>query len=191
MMKLLRLFNILRVAIRYGLDEILISRLAMPYATRFLNGLFFWRDISAPRGVRLRRALEDLGPVFVKFGQVLSTRRDVMAPDIADELAKLQDRVPPFDPDISIAQITKFLGKHPTALFAHFERTPVASASIAQVHFATLKKRHRGRSQGAATRHEAMDRQGHGAALRRCRMGRENLEGQQTAPAAGSCRRIR
>jgi ubiquinone biosynthesis protein len=139
MMKLLRLFNILRVAIRYGLDEILISRLAMPYATRFLNGLFFWRDISAPRSVRLRRALEDLGPVFVKFGQVLSTRRDVMAPDIADELAMLQDRVPPFDPDISIAQITKFLGSHPSVLFAHFERTPVASASIAQVHFATLK----------------------------------------------------
>jgi ubiquinone biosynthesis protein len=75
----------------------------------------------------------------VKFGQVLSTRRDLMPPDIADELALLQDRVPPFDSDLAIAQITRSLGAHPDQLFATFERTPVASASIAQVHFATLK----------------------------------------------------
>ncbi len=138
-MKFLRLFKIARVAIRYGLDEIAISGLAIPRTAKLIDTLIFWRDISAPRGERLRRALEDLGPIFVKFGQVLSTRRDLMPPDIADELARLQDRVPPFDSDLAIAQIEKSLGAHPHDLFADFERVPVASASIAQVHFATLK----------------------------------------------------
>ncbi|WP_050476580.1 ubiquinone biosynthesis regulatory protein kinase UbiB [Herbaspirillum rhizosphaerae] len=135
----LRLFKIVRVAIRYGLDEIAISGFDTPRITRFLNAIFFWRDISTPRGERLRRALEDLGPIFVKFGQVLSTRRDLLPLDIADELTRLQDRVPPFDSELAIAQIQKSLGAHPDALFATFDRTPIASASIAQVHFATLK----------------------------------------------------
>ena len=135
----LRLFKIVRVAIRYGLDEIAISGFDTPRITRLLNGVFFWRDISTPRGERLRRALEDLGPIFVKFGQVLSTRRDLLPLDIADELTRLQDRVPPFDSDLAIAQIEKSLGAHPDVLFASFDRTPIASASIAQVHFATLK----------------------------------------------------
>ncbi len=138
-LKFLRVLKIMRVAIRYGLDEIAISNLAIPRTAKLIDTLIFWRDISAPRGVRLRRALEDLGPIFVKFGQVLSTRRDLMPPDIADELARLQDRVPPFDSDLAIAQIRKSLGAHPDQLFASFERTPVASASIAQVHFACLK----------------------------------------------------
>jgi ubiquinone biosynthesis protein len=129
----------MRVALRYGLDDIAMSGLASPRAARFLDALIFWRDISQPRGVRLRRALEDLGPIFVKFGQLLSTRRDLLPPDIADELARLQDRVPPFSSDIAIAQIQKSLGAHPDDLFAQFEREPVASASIAQVHFARLK----------------------------------------------------
>ncbi|RJG05000.1 ubiquinone biosynthesis regulatory protein kinase UbiB [Noviherbaspirillum cavernae] len=137
--KVLRLFKITRVAVRYGLDNIAISGLAQPRLARLLDTLIFWRDISAPRGVRLRQALEDLGPIFVKFGQVLSTRRDLLPADIADELARLQDRVPPFDPDLAIAQITRSLRAHPDELFASFERDPVASASIAQVHFATLK----------------------------------------------------
>ncbi|MES2534578.1 MAG: ubiquinone biosynthesis regulatory protein kinase UbiB [Pseudomonadota bacterium] len=137
--KFLRVFKIMRVAIRYGLDDIAMSGLARPRAAKTIAALFFWRDISAPRGERLRRALEELGPIFVKFGQVLSTRRDLMPADIADELARLQDRVPPFDSDLAIAQITASLGAHPNELFAHFERNPVASASIAQVHFATLK----------------------------------------------------
>jgi ubiquinone biosynthesis protein len=139
LLRSLRLLKIVRVAVRYGLDEIAISGFDTPRITRLLNIVFFWRDLSTPRGERLRRALEDLGPIFVKFGQVLSTRRDLLPLDIADELTRLQDRVPPFDSDLAIAQIEKSLGAHPDQLFASFERTPVASASIAQVHFATLK----------------------------------------------------
>lgn len=138
-LKFLRLSKIIRIAVKYGIDQIAISGLAVPRIARFIDIVLFWRDLSAPRGERLRKALEELGPIFVKFGQVLSTRRDLMPPDIADELASLQDRVPPFDPDLAIAQITKSLGAHPDQLFASFERIPVASASIAQVHFATLK----------------------------------------------------
>ncbi|HWV63194.1 MAG TPA: AarF/UbiB family protein, partial [Oxalicibacterium sp.] len=138
-LRFLRVFKIIRVAIRYGLDDIAMSGLTIPRTTRLLNAILFWRDISAPRGERLRRALEDLGPIFVKFGQVLSTRRDLMPMDIADELARLQDRVPPFPTELAIAQIVRSLGAHPDQLFAHFEREPVASASIAQVHFAQLK----------------------------------------------------
>jgi ubiquinone biosynthesis protein len=139
MLRSLRVLKIARVAIRYGLDDIAMSGLAIPRTTGLLNRLMFWRDLSAPRGVRLRKALEDLGPIFVKFGQVLSTRRDLLPLDIADELARLQDRVPPFPTELAIAQIVKSLGAHPDVLFASFEREPVASASIAQVHFATLK----------------------------------------------------
>ena len=135
----LRLLKIIRVAVRYGLDEIVVSGFNTPRIAAVLKALFFWRDLSAPRGERLRRALEDLGPIFVKFGQVLSTRRDLLPLDIADELTRLQDQVPPFDSELAIAQIEKSLGAHPDDLFASFERTPVASASIAQVHFAVLK----------------------------------------------------
>jgi ubiquinone biosynthesis protein len=137
--KLLRLLKIMRVTFSYGLDEIAMSGLRIPRTAAAIKLLFFWRDTSAPRGERLRRALEDLGPIFVKFGQVLSTRRDLLPLDLADELAKLQDRVPPFPAEVAIAQIVKSLGAHPDQLFLDFERTPVASASIAQVHFATLK----------------------------------------------------
>lgn len=135
----LRLFKIVRIVLQYGIDEIAMSGLRVPRTAKFIQTILFWRDLSAPRGERLRRALEELGPIFVKFGQVLSTRRDLMPPDVADELALLQDRVPSFDPDLAVAQITKSLGAHPDQLFASFERIPVASASIAQVHFATLK----------------------------------------------------
>ncbi|QYF94731.1 ubiquinone biosynthesis regulatory protein kinase UbiB [Massilia sp. PAMC28688] len=138
-LKFKRLLKILRVATKYGLDEIAISGLKVPRTAKLIDTVIFWRDISAPRGERLRMALEELGPIFVKFGQVLSTRRDLIPPDMADELARLQDRVPPFPSELAIAQITKSLRAHPDDLFATFERTPVASASIAQVHFATLK----------------------------------------------------
>lgn len=135
----LRLLKIIAIILRYGIDEIVMSGLRIPRTAKLIKSILFWRDLSAPRGERLRKSLEKLGPIFVKFGQVLSTRRDLMPPDVADELALLQDRVPSFDSDLAIAQITKSLGAHPDKLFASFERVPVASASIAQVHFATLK----------------------------------------------------
>src|ERR1700687_2213756 len=95
-MHVFRFAKILLVALRYGLDEFLLGHERF----RWLRGgaalAFFWRRLGEPRAVRLRLALEALGPIFVKFGQVLSTRRDLLPPDIADELAKLQDQVPPF-----------------------------------------------------------------------------------------------
>jgi ubiquinone biosynthesis protein len=93
---------------------------------------------SDDRGLRLRKALETLGPIFVKFGQVLSTRRDLLPVDIADELAKLQDKVPPFASDLAVAEIERSLGKPLAALFSEFQNDPVASASVAQVHLARL-----------------------------------------------------
>ena len=133
-----RLIRILFVMLRYGLDDLVLSGLHHPMASRLLALLRLGRRFTLPRGERLRRALEELGPIFVKFGQMLSTRRDLMPSDIAAELALLQDRVPPFDSALAIATIEDALGQHPDQLFARFERQPVASASIAQVHFAEL-----------------------------------------------------
>lgn len=137
-MRVLRLLRIARVVVRYGLDEFLLGHERVRGLSRLVRGLCFWRDLSAPRGERLRCALEDLGPIFVKFGQVLSTRRDLMPPDIADELAKLQDRVPAFSGDVAVAVIEAELKRPLDELYAEFDRTPVASASIAQVHAARL-----------------------------------------------------
>jgi ubiquinone biosynthesis protein len=100
---------------------------------------WFQRSIGVTRGERLRLALEELGPIFVKFGQALSTRRDLLPADIADELAKLQDRVPPFEGTIAAAAIEKAFGLPLADIFLSFETAPLAAASIAQVHVAALK----------------------------------------------------
>jgi ubiquinone biosynthesis protein len=137
-MRIFRLFTIVYVVLRFGLDEFLLAHERVRWMRVPLNLLLFLRSKSKPRAVRLRLALENLGPIFVKFGQVLSTRRDLMPTDIADELAKLQDQVPPFPSVQAIAVLEATYGKPLNEVFKSFEETPVASASVAQVHFAVL-----------------------------------------------------
>jgi ubiquinone biosynthesis protein len=146
MSRLYRGVFIVWVVLRHGLDELVLSSFERPWIRLLTRVVSVGRNLDAPRGQRLREALERLGPIFVKFGQVLSTRRDLLPPDIADELAHLQDRVPPFASTIAVATIERAFGKPLDAVFSHFEQVPVASASIAQVHFATLREgRHAGR----------------------------------------------
>ena len=136
--RLFRLIKIVSVGLRFGLDRMVLDADSSGRLARLWNVLFFWRRFREPRAVRLRRALESLGPIFVKFGQMLSTRRDLLPPDLADELALLQDRVPPFPTAQALALLEGFYGRPVDEVFRDFERTPVASASVAQVHFARL-----------------------------------------------------
>jgi ubiquinone biosynthesis protein len=137
-MRLIRLLKIIRISARFGLDEFFLGHERVRGLRPALNALLFWRRIEGPRGVRLRLALEALGPIFVKFGQMLSTRRDLVPADIADELAKLQDQVPPFPSEQVTSTLRRVYGRPLDSVFAAFEREPVASASVAQVHLATL-----------------------------------------------------
>ena len=137
-MRLFRLAKIIRVGLGHGLDQLILDHDPENRLARWTGRLLFWRDLSTPRAVRLRLALEALGPIFVKFGQVLSTRRDLLADDIAEELAKLQDQVPPFASALALAELEKAYGKPVHDVFKTFEAEPVASASVAQVHFASL-----------------------------------------------------
>ncbi len=136
--RFLRLVKIFMVAFRYGLEEFPLAVAPGGGLQHLSRRLLFFRPLSESRGVRLRRALETLGPIFVKFGQVLSTRRDLLPTDIADELAKLQDRVPPFESAAAIAEIERAFGKRIDEIFRRFDPVPIASASIAQVHLAEL-----------------------------------------------------
>ncbi|WP_109512111.1 ubiquinone biosynthesis regulatory protein kinase UbiB [Pseudomonas ovata] len=145
-MKLLavrRLFRIQRVVIRYRLDDLLFA-LPLPWWLLAVRFVLPWRWLprkpsELDRGTRLRLALQDLGPIFIKFGQLLSTRRDLLPEDIADALMLLQDRVPPFDPKLSVQLIESQLGARISEVFSRFDVEPLASASVAQVHAARLK----------------------------------------------------
>ena len=148
----LRAIRIGRVLLRYRLDDLAHGtpaerwlRLARP----FVPGAP--KDIAAlPRGARLRLALQELGPIFVKFGQILSTRRDLVPEDIAVELALLQDQVAPFDGDTARTLVEAALGRPVTEAFASFDTEPLASASIAQVHAGDHARRARGGGEGAS-----------------------------------------
>jgi ubiquinone biosynthesis protein len=137
-MRLLRLARIVSVVLRFGLDEFVLGHERFKGLRPLVGFLTPWRRFRHPRSVRLRLALEALGPIFVKFGQVLSTRRDLLPPDIADELAKLQDQVPPFDSHHVRQTLERMYARPVQDVFRSFEFTPVASASVAQVHLATL-----------------------------------------------------
>ncbi len=137
-MRLFRLLKIIFVILRFGLDEFLLAHARTRWLLSPLNFVLFFRNTSAPRAERLRLALENLGPIFVKFGQMLSTRRDLMPADIADELAKLQDQVPPFPSAQAVALLESTYKKKLGDVFRSFDETPIASASVAQVHFAVL-----------------------------------------------------
>ena len=137
----LRAWKIGRVLLRYRLDDLLDEtpaerwlKLMRPFVPRASAAV-----AAQPRGARLRLALQELGPIFVKFGQILSTRRDLLPADIAEQLALLQDQVAPFDGDTARAIVEQALGEPVTAAFARFDTAPLASASIAQVHAARLR----------------------------------------------------
>ena len=133
----LRLLAIQRTLIRYGLEEIVWeTHLFRPVGWVFK--LIRSRSRRDPLGTRIREALEELGPIFVKFGQAVSTRRDLLPTDIADELAKLQDQVPPFSSEEALKILADAFGKKANELFADFQQEPLAAASVAQVHCATL-----------------------------------------------------
>ncbi|MCM0609236.1 MAG: ubiquinone biosynthesis regulatory protein kinase UbiB [Ideonella sp. WA131b] len=139
MKHLVRLAFIVVTVLRFGLDEVALSAFRQGWVRALVRLVTLGRRLDRPRGERLRQGLERLGPIFVKFGQVLSTRRDLIPLDVADELAKLQDRVPPFPAAQSKALVEKAFGRPIGDVFARFDAEPVASASIAQVHFAELK----------------------------------------------------
>ncbi|MBS1269159.1 MAG: putative protein kinase UbiB [Gammaproteobacteria bacterium] len=139
-MRLIRLLRISQVMVKHGLDDFIVTlHLFRPY--RFLLRLMPWRwrpRIQRPRGRRIREALEELGPIFVKFGQMLSSRPDLLPEDIASELGRLQDRVTPFPGETARAVIEQSYGEPLSEHFADFDAEPVASASVAQVHVAHL-----------------------------------------------------
>ncbi|WKT60453.1 ubiquinone biosynthesis regulatory protein kinase UbiB [Microbulbifer thermotolerans] len=137
-MPVARSFTIARVFLRYRLDQLLPAARRPLWLRGLLSPLKLMPESRLSRGARLRRALEELGPIFVKFGQLLSTRPDLLPADIVEELDRLQDKVPPFPSEECVALIEQALGASVDELFADFDRAPLASASVAQVHSAVL-----------------------------------------------------
>ncbi len=141
-MRILRLYRINKVLLEHGLDD-LIPEKWLPWYAKLLRMSIFWlrnKHKGKSQGERITLALQSLGPVFIKFGQMLSTRRDLLPPEIANELARLQDKVPPFSSELATETVKTALGLSDlTELFSQFDTQPLASASIAQVHAATLK----------------------------------------------------
>ena len=137
-MNLIRLLKIISTSLRFGLDEILMRAYADRWYAKLWLALSVWRVYRDPRGVRLRRALEHLGPIFVKFGQVISTRRDILPADIAAELIKLQDQVKPEDFSKMRNEIVNAYESPIEEIFTEIEESPIGSASVAQVHKAKL-----------------------------------------------------
>lgn len=143
-MRIFRLFYIIFITLRFGLDEFVFSHsysqgnFKLKLLEQIVHYLLFWRNKEQSRGARLRLALETLGPIFVKFGQMLSTRRDLIPLDVADELAKLQDQVPPFAYADVEKTVQQAFNLPLNQVFSQFEPIAVASASVAQVHFAHL-----------------------------------------------------
>lgn len=133
-----RLIYIFWVFLWFRLDDFIAGRIAFKPLHTLIKIIMCWRKPQQNRGIRLRLALEKLGPIFVKFGQMLSTRRDLLPQEVADELAKLQDQVPPFDYTAVQTSIEAAFGAPIHSIFPVFEQSPVASASVAQVHFAEL-----------------------------------------------------
>jgi len=137
-----RLLQIQRVLVRHGLDEIILdTHLLRPlrFAFYLSPATWFERRKGGSRAERIRLALEELGPIFVKFGQALSTRRDMLSTELADELAKLQDRVPPFPGAEAREVVEQAYGRTVADVFEEFDESPLAAASIAQVHTARLR----------------------------------------------------
>lgn len=137
-MRLFRLAKIARVAFRFGLDQALLDQASVTTIGKWVRHLTPTRHFDDSGAVRMRLALESLGPIFVKFGQMLSTRRDLLPAEVAEELSKLQDRVSPFPEEQAIARLEAEYGKPVDEVFSEFNRTPEASASVAQVHFGRL-----------------------------------------------------
>lgn len=137
-----RFYQIQKVLLEYGIDE-LFPLQRQPLSVRFLRKTIFWiknKHTDKSSAERIKLALQALGPVYIKFGQMLSTRRDLLPDEFAEQLAMLQDQVPPFDSELAVAQIESALDAPIDSLFDDFDPVPLASASIAQVHTATLKE---------------------------------------------------
>lgn len=137
-MHYIRLIYIIWIALWYRLDDFIVQKSGIHPLKAFIKLFFFWRSKKNVRGVRLRLALEKLGPIFVKFGQMLSTRRDLLPEDIAGELAKLQDQVPPIDYELIEETVAAAFNQPLNTIYSQFDEVCVASASVAQVHFARL-----------------------------------------------------